>query len=113
MSTFDNVIQWANDRKIIENSNPNAQFVKLAEEFGELAEGLSKNDPEKVVDSIGDMMVVLTILSEIYARQNYDEDAWQYVLGNTNVEKFFHNAYLTIKDRKGYLSAEGIFIKEE
>ena len=38
------VRQWAKDRKIIPNSTLEAQIVKLAEEFGELALGIRKND---------------------------------------------------------------------
>lgn len=50
----DNVISWAHDRNLINGSTPQAQFLKLVEELGEL-----QTDP---VDAIGDASVVLTII---------------------------------------------------
>ena len=38
-------------------------MVKLLEELGELANGINKERQEQIIDSIGDVYVVLTILS--------------------------------------------------
>ena len=38
-------------------------MLKLVEEVGELAQGLAKGNLDQVIDSIGDVYVVLTILS--------------------------------------------------
>ena len=54
--------EWARERAL-DTANPDKQMLKLGEEFGELCQGLAKNRPEQVKDSIGDMYVVLTILS--------------------------------------------------
>lgn len=96
MSVFKSIEQWASDRNLIEGSSPQAQFVKLAEEFGELAEGIAKGRNALVLDSIGDMIVVLTVIAKQY---------------NTSIEECSNLAYAEIKDRKGRM-IDGIFIKE-
>ena len=58
------VEQWADDRNLIDGSNPKKQMLKLMEEFGELCGGIAKNKPEVIKDSIGDCFVVLTILNK-------------------------------------------------
>jgi NTP pyrophosphatase (non-canonical NTP hydrolase) len=90
------VLVWAEARNLIEGSNPQAQFVKLAEEFGELASGICKNNQALTEDSIGDMMVVLTI---ICAQLDID------------LQTCFGMAYDEIKDRKGRM-IDGVFVKE-
>ena len=68
----------------------------LAEEFGELAQGMAKNKPDQIKDSIGDMYVVLTILSM--------------QLG-LNIGNCIKEAYDEINDRKGRM-IDGVFVKE-
>ncbi len=87
--------KWATERNLHE-ADPNKQILKLGEEFGELCEGMAKDKPHQVEDSIGDMYVVLTIL------------AMQ--LG-TSIEKCALLAYEEIQDRKGKM-VNGVFVKE-
>ncbi|MFY1028028.1 hypothetical protein CFY87_03890 [Actinobacillus seminis] len=54
--------QWAEARNLIKGSTPQKQMLKLMEEFGELCYGVSTNDFETVLDSIGDCLVVCTIM---------------------------------------------------
>jgi len=64
MKTYTGKIrEWARDRKIIPNSTLEAQNIKLAEEFGELANGFRKNNEALIKDSVGDVFVVATILA--------------------------------------------------
>lgn len=88
---------WAEDRNLIDGSTPQAQCVKLGEEFGELCGGIAKGKRDVVVDSIGDMVVVLIIL----ALQN-----------GVTLEECVQSAYNEIKDRKGRM-VDGFFVKEE
>ena len=67
------------------------------EETGELAAGLARNDHMEVMDAIGDIVVVLTILAEQL---------------NVDIETCVDAAWNEIKDRKGRL-VNGIFIKEQ
>ena len=53
------IIQWAEARKIIPNSNPESQLLKAVSEMGELADATIKKDQEAVVDAVGDVMVCL------------------------------------------------------
>ena len=89
--------KWATDRGIDKNGNPQAQMVKLMEEVGELAEGISKDKKDLIIDSIGDVYVVLTILS---MQLGFD------------IETCIYMAYQEIKDRKGKM-IDGVFVKEE
>lgn len=87
--------RWAIDRNL-HTANPDKQMLKLFEELGELAEGMAKDKPEQITDSIGDVYVVLTILS--------------LQLG-INIEDCIAEAYDEIKDRKGRM-VDGVFVKE-
>ena len=87
--------EWARERGL-DVADPEKQMLKLGEEFGELCQGMAKNKPEQVEDSIGDMYVVMTILS--------------LQLG-LDIEDCVMKAYSDIKDRKGEM-INGVFIKE-
>lgn len=89
--------QWHFDRKITVNGNSITQAVKLMEEGGELASGIVRKDKALIADSVGDMFVVLVAICE---------------LEKINIEDCISDAYIEIKDRKGYLSEDGVFIKE-
>lgn len=88
---------WAEERNLIDGSTPQAQCVKLGEEYGELCSGIAKGKQDVIVDSIGDMAVVLIVL----ALQN-----------GVTFEECVQSAYNEIKDRKGRM-VDGIFVKEE
>lgn len=88
------VIQWAENRNLIKGSNPESQMLKLIEEVGELASDIAKR--RCVKDSIGDSLVVLTLI----AKQQ-----------GTNLEECYNLAYNEIKDRKGRM-INGTFVKE-
>jgi len=88
---------WARDRQIIPNSNPQAQLMKTVSELGELADATLKNDRPGIVDGVGDVIVTLVI----YA-----------ALQGVKLEDCLASAYGEIKDRKGTLTPEGVFVKE-
>ena len=88
--------EWASDRNLINGSTLQAQVVKLLEESGELAAGVARNDIDKIVDSIGDIMVVLTIIAAQV---------------DMPVEECLDLAWEDIRYRKGKM-VDGIFIKE-
>ena len=87
---------WAEERGLDKSSN-DKQLIKLQEELGELAEAHNKDFPDKVVDSLGDMFVVMTI----YALQR-----------GIDIDDCIEEAYNTIKNRKGKM-IDGVFVKEE
>lgn len=87
---------WAEERGLDE-AQPEKQMLKLVEEVGELAQGLAKGNLDQVIDSVGDVYVVLTILS-----MQMDLDI-KYCIGA---------AYEEISDRKGKM-VNGVFVKED
>lgn len=91
------VLRWAEQRGIIANSNPMAQALKTHEELGELLSALHRNNREEVLDSFGDVLVTLIIAADLYG---------------TDLQTCLHQAYETIKDRKGFLRSDGVFVKE-
>ena len=68
------VKQWAVDRNLIEGSTPEAQCVKLIEEYGELARGIAKQDEALIKDSIGDTLVVCIILAAQLGSDSFSID---------------------------------------
>lgn len=90
------ISQWATERKLDE-AQPEKQMLKLIEEVGELAQGLAKANLDQVIDSIGDVYIVLTILA-----MQMDLD----------IKECIEQAYEEIKNRKGK-TVNGVFIKEE
>ncbi|HEM4321712.1 TPA: MazG-like family protein [Streptococcus suis] len=60
---IENVKGWS-AAKGLDKSDARKQMLKLFEEFGELNAGIAKNNTTLIKDSIGDVMVVLTILCQ-------------------------------------------------
>lgn len=87
--------QWSKDRGILENSTASAQTLKLVSEVGELADNVNKG--RDIRDDIGDCLVCLTNIAAIYGVSL--ADCWDV-------------AYDDIKDRKGFLNKDGVFIKD-
>lgn len=91
------IIQWAEARRIIPNSNPESQLLKAVSEMGELADATIKNDQEAIVDAVGDVMVCLI---------NYC------ALQDINLVDCMEVAYDQIKNRRGSLLPNGVFKKD-
>ena len=90
-------IQWGEARGIVKNSNPLAQASKTQEELFELIEAIHAGDRAAMKDAYGDILVTL-----IMGCATADID----------LVECLELAYKEIKNRKGYLNADGIFIKE-
>jgi len=91
------VVQWSEKRKIIPNSTPFAQSIKAVEEINELVDALRDNNKEDAIDAVGDTVVCLINVCALL---------------DVNLTDCLEAAYLQIKDRRGYMNAEGIFVKE-
>jgi NTP pyrophosphatase (non-canonical NTP hydrolase) len=112
------VIRWAEARRIIQNSNIQAQARKTLEEAGELLEAAASvhavscasiradRHPEidslrefwvqKYRDALGDVLVTLIVGS---------------ATADVDLVECLKEAYEEIKDRKGYLKPDGTFVK--
>jgi phosphoribosyl-ATP pyrophosphohydrolase len=93
--TIELIKQWAVDRNL-HTADPNKQILKLGEEFGELCAGMARSDKKVVVDSVGDMFVVMTILC---------------MQMGLDITACIDIAYDEIKDRRGKM-INGVFVKE-
>ncbi len=92
------VIQWAMARKIIPNSTAQTQLMKTVSELGELCDAEIKNDIPGIEDGVGDVLVTLILYC---------------TLRGTTLERCLASAYDEIKDRKGTMLPNGVFVKEQ
>lgn len=90
-------IQWGEARGIVQNSNPMAQARKTNEELNELFDAIYNNDRAAMADAYGDILVTLIMGC---------------ACADLDLIECFAGAYNEIKDRKGYLNKDGIFVKE-
>jgi len=91
------VVQWGEARGIVQNSTPAAQAKKTLEELDELYAAIAKGDRAEMADAYGDILVTLVMGC---------------ATADLDLVTCFKDAYNEIKDRKGHLSKEGLFIKE-
>jgi len=94
-STKEKVLEWAEQRNLLNEENHTKQLIKLMEEVGELSKAILEKNPYDTIDAIGDIRVVITILAK---QLNLDDD------------DCFQSAYEEIKDRQGILK-DGTFIR--
>ena len=96
------VVQWAKDRNILENSNAIKQISKTQEELDETLDALKRLEQGEetileVADGIGDMLVTIILLAKTVGLNSVDCLA---------------DAYDEIKERKGKM-IDGLFVKEQ
>ena len=94
---FECIREWADERGLYDKGDPKTQYIKLMEEAGEVGRALLKDDIDEVVDGIGDMVVVLTNLSE---------------LCGVSIEECIQEAYDVISTRTGKMK-NGTFVKDK
>ena len=93
------VIRWGEARGIIQNGNALTQAkVKLQEELDELIHAIEECNEPEIKDAVGDCMVVLTMICSIL---------------DIDMVQCYKGAYEEIKDRKGFLRPDGVFVKSE
>lgn len=96
MNTKQMVLKWAEERELLKRENVSKQFIKLAEEVGELANAILKSNVDEQIDAIGDIQVVMIILANQLGL-DYDE--------------CLEKAYKVIEHRTGK-TVNGTFIKD-
>ena len=93
---FDKIRDWAEYNGIYASGDPKTQYVKLMEEAGELGRAILKQNRGEQMDAIGDMVVVLTNLSELL---------------DMSIEECVESAYEVISKRTGKM-INGTFVKD-
>lgn len=91
------VIRWSEARGIIPNSTSLAQYNKAQEEMDELLTAIVERDRAGIIDGVGDVLVCLINVC---------------ALEDVNMTQCLEAAYSEIKDRKGFMNKEGIFVKD-
>lgn len=92
-----NIDNWFYDRGIAQNGTQLGQAVKMLEEATEVFDALSTKNEMDLIDAIGDVYVTLRGLA---------------LVSKLDFDKCVECAYYEIKDRKGYLREDGVFVKE-
>jgi NTP pyrophosphatase (non-canonical NTP hydrolase) len=92
------IIRWAEARKIIPNSTPQAQLLKTMEELGELVGAVVRGNRAGAIDGFGDVLVTLILAADLM---------------DIDITKALESAYDEIKDRKGTMTPAGVFVKEQ
>lgn len=90
------ILKWADDRNLLDINNCYKQYSKLQEESNELLVAMLDDNSKEVEDAIGDIGIVMIIISE---QLGYD------------FEKCIDKAYEVIKNRTGK-TENGTFIKD-
>jgi NTP pyrophosphatase (non-canonical NTP hydrolase) len=103
---FQSIRDWADQRGIYKKGDIKTQFIKLNEEVGELAKAILKNDELEMIDAIGDIVVVLTNLTQLAPLYKGDT-----VIEKMTIEDCINSAYKVIANRKGKMD-NGTFVKE-
>ena len=91
------VLNWGTARGIVQHGKPIGQAIKTLEEVTELLDAINKGDMAETKDAVGDIVVTLIMVCA-----TLDIDLTECLAG----------AYDQIKSRKGFLTAEGVFVKE-
>jgi NTP pyrophosphatase (non-canonical NTP hydrolase) len=91
------VVRWGEARGIVQNATAMSQAIKTLEETTELLDALNKNNLDEAKDAIGDIVVTLIMVCAVL---------------DVDLVSCLRGAYNEIKDRKGHLTKEGVFVKE-
>lgn len=105
-SLIEDVLHWGYHRGLHDTNDLMAQMTKLSEELGEVAAGVARDDPERIMDAIGDMLVVMINMGEVFDNR---------YPGKRQCSKYFiedclQAAWLQIRLRTGK-TVNGVFIK--
>jgi NTP pyrophosphatase (non-canonical NTP hydrolase) len=90
------VVRWGEARGIVQNSTPAAQAKKTLEELDELYTAIRNNDRAEMIDAYGDILVTLIMGC---------------ACADLDLVTCLAHAFEQIKDRKGHLGPDGIFVK--
>jgi NTP pyrophosphatase (non-canonical NTP hydrolase) len=91
------VTRWADKVGITKHGKLEGQLKKLYEEVDELRDAIVAKDNTEMRDAIGDIMIVLTMIS---------------LLTDNDLRQCYYEAGQIVTKRKGHMTDDGIFVKE-
>jgi uncharacterized protein YabN with tetrapyrrole methylase and pyrophosphatase domain len=92
------VMQWATDRGIYAHGTALGQAKKAQAEIQELIEAIEAGDKTEAELEAGDVVVCLVNTCTLL---------------DIDLRQAFYKAYKKIEKRRGFLNAEGVFVKQE
>lgn len=120
---FEPIRVWADSKGLYDKGDTKTQLLKLIEEVGELSKAILKKDANETIDAIGDIVIVLTNLTElanndIFVKEYYEDVAGDggsrmrmEEPGDVKIEHCINSAYEVIKNRTGKMK-NGTFVKD-
>jgi NTP pyrophosphatase (non-canonical NTP hydrolase) len=121
---FQHIRDWAKNKGIYEKGDTKTQFLKLIEEVGELGKAILTKDIAETKDAIGDIIVVLTNLTELANKDIFVKEYYEDVVGDggrpilqqesldISIEDCINSAYAVIAKRTGKME-NGTFVKDK
>lgn len=106
---YDIIRLWAKQKGIYDKGDSKTQSLKLVEEVGELAKAVLNRDDKEVYDAIGDCVVVLTNIIELYEKEKRQSTVGPVI--TTNLEECVELSVNVILKRKGSM-INGTFVKD-
>ena len=103
------ILEWGYSRNL-HDKDLRPQLVKLTEELGEIAAGVARNDHARIIDGVGDLLVVLINFGAGLARASYENTEDQNRFEQHFLEMCLQVAWREIKDRTGE-TRDGVFVK--
>lgn len=91
------VLQWADEKQILNKATPAAQANKTLEEVNELIEAIENNDELEIIDALGDILVTIIIQAKMQG---------------LSLENCLESAYNVISKRTGKM-VNGTFVKDK
>jgi NTP pyrophosphatase (non-canonical NTP hydrolase) len=91
-----NITRWADKVGITKYGKLEGQLKKLYEEVDELRDAILANDNAEIRDAIGDIMIVLTMVS---------------LLTDNDLRQCYYEASQIVTKRTGHMTPDGIFVK--
>lgn len=91
------IIEWANQKGILEKGTSLAQWNKTAEEVNELNDALLEDNRAEIIDALGDILVTIIIQAEMQGLK---------------LEDCLESAYNVIAKRTGKM-VNGQFVKDD
>ena len=93
---FQKIDKQAHERGI-DHADPRVEFMKMAEELGELSSAYNKENQAKLIDSIGDLQIALLIFCKLVGVDH---------------QQALAAAYQEIAKRTSKTTTDVVFIKE-
>lgn len=90
------VIEWANEKGILEKGTPDRQACKTMEECEELIDAIEDDNREEIADALGDILVTIIIQAKMQ---------------NMSLVECLEGAYNIIAKRTGKI-IDGQFVKD-